>query len=156
RLNLYEQAMASYVLAAAVGAEDGKNWHKALTHARHAVIDRGNYLEPAIKPAAIDLNVLLEAKDGNYLGALCTYRRERAAGTNLSQQTVQIGENIASLVSAPAPLVVPAEIVAEERPNIPAQWVHPMLRHKFSFSAVKGNVKGFRLQCMATVLDSPV
>ena len=31
-----------------------------------------------------------------------------------------------------------------------------MLRSKFSFSAVKGNAKGFRLRCTSTILDSPV
>jgi hypothetical protein len=156
RLNLYEQAMGSYLMALALGSANAGNWHQALTHIRHALINNGTFLEPSVKPAAIDLDVLLEAQDGNYQEAFCTYRRERAVGTLLAPQTVQLGEKLAALLGGPAPLVIPAEIAADPRPGMPTQWVHPMVRHKFAFSAIKGNAKSFRLLCLGSVLDSPI
>ena len=67
-----------------------------------------------------------------------------------------MGEKIAGLLADPAPLVTPAQIFAGVRPNQPPLWLHPMLRQKFSFSAVHGNARNFRLQCAATVLESPI
>jgi hypothetical protein len=156
RLELYEETMASYLMALALISADAKNWHRSLAHIRHAVIGEGKFLDPQVKAGAIDLDVFFEVQNGNYKDAYCTYRRERAAGTALSSQTQQLGEKIGALVTASAPLVIPGEVFADERPALSTEWVHPMLRHKFSFSAIKGALKDFRLRCTATVLDSPV
>jgi hypothetical protein len=156
RLGLYEETMASYLMALALISGDGKNWHRSLAHIRHAVIDDGKFLDAAVKPSAIDLDVFFEAQNGNYKDAYCTYRREHAAGTVLSVQTQQLGEKLAALLTGAAPLVIPGEVVADERPALATEWAHPMLRHKFLFSAIKGALKDFRLRCTGTVLDSPV
>lgn len=156
RLGLYEEAMGSYLMALALVAADAKSWHQSLVHIRHAVINGGAFLDPAAKPGAMDLDVFFEAQNGNYKEAYCVYRQQRAAGTGLSVQTQQLGEKFAALLTAPEPLVIPAEVFADMRPGISAAWVHPMLRHKFSFSGVKGVLKNFHLQCTATTLDSPI
>ncbi|MBI1210053.1 MAG: TonB family protein [Alphaproteobacteria bacterium] len=156
RLDLYEEAMGSYLLALALGTADATNWPRALVHARHAVINNGAYLDPSVKPGAMDLDVLLEAQNGNYREAFCTYRRERTAGTQLSPQTMQLGEKIAALLSGREPLVIPGEVFADDRPRMRTEWVHPVLRHKFSFSAIKGALKSLHLQCTATTLDAPI
>jgi len=156
RLGLYARAMGSYYLALSLMNVDKKNWPEALIHIKHATFKDGSFLDKSVLAPAMGLRVALEAQDGNYKEAICTYRHMHTRGSPLPPEAVQTGEQTAALLDNPAPLVIPAVLHAAGSALAPMQWAHPMLRRKFSFNAVSGAVKSFRLMCTGALMEGPV
>lgn len=157
RLNLYEQTMVSFVLALVyAGKQDGP---RSLYHLRHATIEQAFFLDKTLAAAAVEMLVEAEAAYGNLKGALCAYDELKrvapasaAAGTRSAAIVAQIGRALKD----PAAVVVGGELASVFGDAQEAGWRHAMLRRKFSFATIAGEVKEFHLVCQTTVLDAPV
>ena len=98
RLNLYEAAMGSFILAVAYAHKE--DWERALYHARHANIDQGKYLEKAMVPHALALEIELNARTGNFREAVCGFERLRKVDATLAAPDSQLGKMIAGIDTA--------------------------------------------------------
>lgn len=155
--NLYEAAMGSYALALAYTQK--KDWPRALFHMRHAVINDQKYLIDDSRVPALASLVELESRNGNFLEALCAFDRlhpldpESARGAS---PAAKIAAQLETALADPAPLVIAGEIATHPQVDAPASWRHRLLRPKFSFAEVKGEVKSFSLSCIGSSLSSAV
>lgn len=157
RLNLYEEAMGSFVLALTYAQKT--DWQRAQFHIRHATIEDGYYLGKALKATAFAMQVEIEARNASYAEARCAFTELRlidessAAGTSEAAKTVG---RIESALADPKPLVSEATLAQHPMFEAPAVWRHALLRQKFSFARLKGEVKSFRLACVAAEHDAAV
>jgi TonB family protein len=157
RTNLYEAAVGSFALAIAYTRK--QDWVRALFHIRHAVLDDGQYLEQQMRPPARQLQVELEGRNGNLVEALCAFealqRIDRAAARNEGPAA----QNAAALRRAledPAPLVVPVRLTVHPLIDGPGVSRHRLLRPKFLFADIQGDVKSFKLACHGTTHTAAV
>ena len=157
RLNHYEQAMGSFVLGLAYTKKG--DWPRALFHIRHAVIEDANYLEPVPKKAALALLVELEARNGNLEEAVCALEDLRKVDPQAARPGGPAASNVARIeaaLAAPGPIAIDARLAQHPLIDAPAVWRHQLLRAKFSFDQIKGEVKSFRLACLGTTHEAPV
>lgn len=158
RLNLYEAAMGSFVLAIAYAHKE--DWERALYHMRHANIMQGEYLEKAMIPHALALEVELNARTGNFSEAVCGFERLRKADAKMAAPDSQLGKLMAGIDAAmkgKEPLGVDARLAKHPLvDDAPAVWRHRLLRSKFWFTQIKGEVKSYRLACAGTAHEAPV
>jgi tetratricopeptide (TPR) repeat protein len=157
RLNLYEEAMGSYLFAIAYTKKG--DWQRAAYHIRHAVIEDLKYLERSAWAPALALMVELETRDGNLVAALCAFERLRSRGSELANAESWVGRVVAKIeaaLSGTEPLVFEARLVTHPLFDAPAVWRHQLLRPKFAFAAIKGEVKSFRLACFGTSHEAQV
>ena len=154
RTNLYESAMASFALAVAHGQL--KDWRAALFHIRRATVGEGEFLEPAVKPNALALQVQLETDDGNYKGATCAHKLLLKANPAGDPEAAKIMAQIEAALKSPAPIAVQGRLAQNPAVEGPATWTHRLLRAKFHFAQIQGEAKSFRLICTGTVFDAAV
>ncbi len=157
RLNLYEEAMGSFALAIAY-AQKG-DWQRALFHIRHSTIEEGRYLEKSLQAHAFALQVELEARDWNFVAAECAFKSLRlidppsAAGTS---EPAEIIGRIHAAVNDAKPLIFEARLATSPLIEAPAVWRHQLLRGKFFFAELKGEVRSFRLACTGAAHEAPI
>lgn len=158
RLNLYEAAMGSFILAVAYAHKE--DWERALYHARHANISQGKYLEKGMVSHAHALEVELNARTGNFREAVCGFARLRKVDASLSAPDSQLGKMIAGIETAmkdKKPIGIDARLAKHPLvDDAPAVWRHRLLRSKFWFAEVKGDVKSYRLACAGTAHEAAV
>lgn len=157
RLNHYEQAMGSFVLALAYSKKN--DWPRALFHIRHAVIEDSQYLEPIAKKAALALQVELEARNGNLEESICAFQDLEKADPEAARPGGPAAATVARIneaLTAPGPIAIDARLAKHPLIDAPAVWRHQLLRSKFSFDRINGEVKSFRLVCVGTTHEAPV
>ncbi|MGH8672825.1 MAG: tetratricopeptide repeat protein, partial [Burkholderiales bacterium] len=157
RINLYEAAMGSYALALAYAQK--KDWPRALFHIRHAVISDQKYLIDEMRVPALAAQVELESRNGNFTEALCAFDKLHPIDPDSARGASPAAKAAAQLEAAladKAPLVINAELAVHPLIDAPAVWRHRLLRSKFSFSEVKGEVKSFALSCIGNTLTAAV
>lgn len=157
RLNLYEEAMGSFVLAIAFAHK--ADWPRALFHIRHATIESGTYLEKPLQPHAFALQVELEARDSSFVRAECAFKKLRSidpASAAGASEPAKIIARIHEAIRDPKPLIFEARLATQPLPEGPASWRHNLLRGKFSFAEINGEVKTFRLACTGAAHEAPV
>lgn len=157
RLNHYEQAMGSFVLGLAYSKKG--DWPRALFHIRHAVIQDAEYLERPAKKASFALLVELEARNGNLEESICAFQDLKKADPEAARPGGPLANtvaNIESALAAPGPIAIDARLAKHPLIDAPAVWRHQLLRSKFSFDQIAGEVKSFRLVCVGTTHEAPV
>jgi tetratricopeptide (TPR) repeat protein len=157
RTNLYEMAMGSYLLAVAY-ANKG-DWPRALLHIRHAVIADLDYLEKPLWAPALALQVELETRDGSLMEALCARDKLQSVDPASAAPESPVGKIVKRIETAlkdPGPLVSEARLTTNPLFEAPAVWRHRLMRSKFSFAEIKGEVKSFRLACVGTSHEAAV
>lgn len=154
RVNNYEVAMASFLLALA-HAQLGDR-HQALVHIRRATIAEGEFLEKNLQTDAFALKIQLETEDGNFKEAICAHQTLLKVNPSGDAAAAKLVDKIKAGLDNPAPLAVPAELSANAASDIPPNWWHPLLRSRFHFDQIQGEAKSFRLVCVATVLEAAV
>ncbi|NOT41430.1 MAG: TonB family protein [Alphaproteobacteria bacterium] len=151
RLNLYEQTLGSYLLALAyVQKQDGES---ALYHANHAVGEGVSYLDDATRTAARELIVKLLAQTGNVAGALCAINDLPPASR---PSFARLDMDLRNALASDSPLVSDGKILKQPLTDQPPTWRRKLMRGKFSFANINGEVASFRLACVATSFDSAV
>ena len=156
RLNLYEAAMGSFALALAYAGK--ADWPHAVYHIRHATNDL-DYLEKQLRVPALALQVELEARDGSLLEAMCAFKKLQSADPARAasdDSVTKMNARIEAAVTSPSPLMVDARLIKHPLFDEPAVWRHRLLRSKFSFAEIKGDVTSFRLACVGTAHEAPV
>jgi hypothetical protein len=149
-LTLYEQAKVSFALAYAY--EKLNDTARALFHVRHALIERGTFLEKGVVPAAQRLRLRLEVANGNFRYAACS--QPLPAGDKFDpagadrQATVRIVSDAMTKLGDPKPLVMDATLIAKPAGEEGGVWEHPLSRPKFKFSTFTGRADEFRLTCL--------
>lgn len=157
RLNHYEQAMGSFLLGVSYANKNDRP--RALFHMRHAVIEDGDYLENLSRPRAFALLVELEARNGNLNESLCAFedlRKIDAAAAGPESAAAKMAARINETLTAPGPIAIEAQLAKHPLVDAPAVWRHQLLRSKFSFDQIKGDVKSFRLTCVGTTHEALV
>ncbi len=157
RLNLYETTMGSFMLAIAY-AQKG-DWQRALFHIRHAVIEDGAYLEKSLRVIAFASQVELEVRHGNLAEAKCAFHQLRTIDSPSALGESKAAKMIATIdatLSNPKPLVTSATLATHPLLESAAVWRHQMLRPKFSFAEINGEVKSFRLACVGGSQEASV
>ncbi len=158
RLNTYEAAMGSFILAVAYAHKE--DWERALYHARHANIGQGKYLEKPIVSHAQALEVELNARTGNFREAVCGFEGLKKLDAKLTAPDSQLGGIMARIDAAmkgKEPMGVDARLAKHPLvDDAPAVWRHRLLRSKFWFAEIKGEVKSYRLACVGTAHEAPV
>lgn len=157
RLNLYEAAMGSYLLTIAYGQK--QMWDRAAFHARHATIEDGAYLERTARPDAYAHQVELEARVGNYVGALCAFedlKKIEKDPTTTRPELSRAVDAVSKAVNGQAPLATDGTLNVHQLSGGPATWRRALLRPKFYFNDIKGDVKALHLACMGTEFDAAV
>jgi TonB family protein len=151
RLNMYEQALGSYLLAFAYTQK--RDWENARYHAEHATVEEGKYLDDGTKAAAREMVVKLRAQTGDLAGALCALNDVApAARPPLAALEAEMRARLAS----DAPLVSDGKILKHPLADQPGTWRRKLIRRTFSFANIGGEVKSFRLACVTTDLDAVV
>jgi hypothetical protein len=163
-INLYELSLAKALLAKANYAQ--QKWQLALRNIRHATFahdgDLGEFLNRGMRRPALRLRVVLEAQDGNYRDALCSYLKliglpevdREASGAVSAARAEKAAADVLARVTDPKPLNIPAEIYSDQTGG--PMWTHPLLRAKFSFAEVTGKVDRFKLLCPLHRVDAAV
>jgi TonB family protein len=158
RLSLYEQAMGSFALAVAYAKRNDREL--ALYHIRHATIDAGEYLDKRTRAEAVEAEAELQALNGNFVDALCTYEVLPSvpgyAPTANAAETRNLMDRVKELMADPKPLVFEGRLIERPFAAGSAVWRHPLMRRKFSFADVKGEAKTFQLACLAAAHQSAV
>lgn len=151
RLNLYETAMSSYLLAVAYAKKE--DWESARYHIEHAVSEDGAFLNKSLKPEAMALLIKLRAQATDLGGALCGFHtvsaEQRAAMASLEA-------DIRARLVSEGPLVSDGKLLKHPIADQPGAWRRQLLRRKFSFANVSGEAKSFRLACVAAGLEGPI
>lgn len=157
-LTLHEQTMLSYLLALAYS--NLGDVPRALQHIRHATIDGRKYLDPKVLRGASRLQLMLEAKDGNFHYVVCwSPEVSLQADADDPQSDVEAARTVTAVRAAltnPAPLALAATLATNPWVGGAAQWEHRLLRRKFAFDSISGGVKNLRLVCQTEVIESPV
>lgn len=157
RLNLYEAAMGSFALA--LGFSQKKDWPRALYYIRHAVINDRQYLVEGTRVPALTTQLELEFRNGNYTEALCAYDRLRtldAATAKGESPAAKMAAQIKTALGAKEPLAIDATLSTHPLVDGTGIWRHRLLRSKFSFTEIKGNVKSFKLACVGSTMAAAV
>lgn len=151
RLNLYETAMSSYLLAIAYANK--QEWENARYHIEHAVTHDGDYLNKELKSEAMALLIKLRAQATDLGGALCAFHKVDA-----QQRTAlaALEANIRSRLLSDGPLVSDGKLIKHPLADQPGTWRRQLLRRKFSFANVTGEAKSFRLSCVAASIENAV
>ena len=158
-LTLYEQAKVSFALAFAY--EKSNDTLRALAHIRHALVERGAYLEKAVVPAAQRMRLRIEVANGNLLYAACAAPLPPAdtafdpTGADL-KATTKVVDDVMKKLASEKPLQVDATLVAKSGGGKTAVWEHPLSRRRFKFAALVGSVNEFRLSCIRQLTNGPV
>jgi hypothetical protein len=151
RTNLYEAAMGSFVLALAYTRK--RDWPRALFHIRHAVFNDTQYLERQLRRPGLQLQVELEGRNGNLVEALCAFEElkkiDEAAARNEGPSAANAVLYKKALEDA-APLVIAVQLAAHPLIEGPGVSRHRLLRSKFWFADIQGEVKSFTLACHGT------
>lgn len=150
RLNLYEMALGSYLLALAHAQK--QDWENARYHAEHATHDP-RYLDDATRAAAQELSVRARANTGDLVGALCALQGLTPAAR---QTLASLEADARGRLAANGPLVSDGKILKHPLADQPGTWRRKLARRKFSFANVNGDVRSFRLACVAASLDAAV
>ncbi|MFM9862828.1 MAG: energy transducer TonB [Micropepsaceae bacterium] len=151
RLNLYEQAMGSYLLALAYAQK--QDAESARYHAEHAVAEGARHLDGATRTAARELIVKLLAQTGNVAGALCAINDLPPASR---PSFARRGMDLRNALASDTPLVSDGKILKQPLTDQPPNWRRKLMRRKFSFANFNGEVKSFRLACVTTSFESAV
>jgi tetratricopeptide (TPR) repeat protein len=157
RINLYEIAMGSFVLA--VAHAKNENWPKALLHIRHAVLAKLKFLNKPMRAPALELQVELAARDGSLAEALCAHQKLGSiepSSASLESPAGKIAARIRAALDSSAPLALDARLANNPLFDAPAVWRRGLLRRKFSFAEIKGEVRSFRLACQGAELEATV
>lgn len=157
RINLYEAAMGSLALAVAYARKS--DWPRAVYHVRHAMIEDLNYLDKPLRGSALVLLVELETRDGSLARAICAFRKLQTTDPALAKSdgaAANMNARVEAVLKTPAPIVVDAQLTKHQLFDSPGVWRHQLLRSKFSFIEIKGEVKSFRLACFGTAHEAPV
>lgn len=146
---LYEQAKVAFALAFAY--EKLNDMPRALGHLRHALLERGSFLEKAVVPAAQRLRMRLEVANGNFHYAACAPPLPASdsfdpTGADL-KETMRIANEAKKSLASAAPLTVEAGLMADPGGSKRGVWEHPLSRRKFKFASLIGQVSEFRLTC---------
>jgi TonB family protein len=158
RLNLFELATISFALAYAY--QQSNEPHKALPHIRHAMIEDGRFLEKRIANPAKRLRIRLEARAGNLRYVACApqladtddFDPKGADRKDLSR----IVASTTTLLKSTSPLVKAAKIEPPADEDDPGMWEHDLIRRKFSFAAVTGELTKFRANCIVHLVEDEV
>lgn len=158
RLNLYEAAMGSFVLAVAYMQKE--DWERALYHARHANIYQGKYLEKGMVPHAHMQEIELNARTGNFREAVCGFEQLKKVDAKLAAPDTPLGkmmEGLDAAMKAKDPLGIDGRLAKHPLvDDAPAVWRHRLLRSKFWFTQINGEVKSYRLACAGTSHEAAI
>jgi tetratricopeptide (TPR) repeat protein len=157
RLNLYEAAMGSFLLATAYSNKG--EWERALSHIGHATIEKEQFLERGMRPHARAMEVELNARTGNFRDAVCLFEQMKKSDPAMTAPDTELSKIMAGVTAAvqdPKPLAMDARLVQNPLIDGPAVWRHRLHRSKFWFADVKGEVKSFRLACLGTFHDASI
>jgi hypothetical protein len=92
---------------------------------------------------------VLQTNQKRYAAALNTYRKMKQMKPPVTDAEVErVADEIKRMVDGPAAISFPGEIeyrsgCEEGKPN----WQHELLRRKFAFDEIEGNVDTFELRC---------
>jgi TonB family protein len=151
RLNLYELSMGSFVLALAYAQKN--NWEKAALHISHSTMENGKYLPKSIRGHARALEVEMHARTGNFFIAVCGFAELKKTDPEFAPPDGGLAKMVGGIQAAlrkPDPIAVDAHLTSNPLIDAPGMWHHQLLRSKFWFAEMKGQVKSFRLACTAT------
>jgi TonB family protein len=158
RLNLFELATISFALAYAYSQANEPQ--KALPHIRHAMIEDGRFLEKRIANPAKRLRIRLESQAGNSRYVACAPALAETddfdpKGTD-RKDVQRIVASTSTLLKSASPLVKTARILPPEDEDDPGVWEHDLIRRKFSFAAVTGELMKFRASCVVHLVEDEV
>ena len=158
RLNLFELSTISFALAYAYAQANEP--HKALPHIRHAMIEDGRFLERRVVNPAKRLRVRLESLAGNPRYVACA---PQLADTDdfdpkgADRKDLQrIITNTTMLLKSTAALVTAAKVGRPDDEDDPGLWEHDLIRRKFSFATIAGEVTKFRATCVVHLVEDEV
>lgn len=152
--NIYEQANASYLLAYAY-AQKG-DFQLAHFHVDHAFIENGKYLAKQVMAEALGLAVQLRAYNGDFSGAKRAFMGLRELDPGAGGRPATIAAQIDAAIASPAPLITDVRLVKHPLIDAPGVWHHELLRSRFLFAAINGEVRLFRLACKGAFHEAPV
>lgn len=148
RLNLYEIAMGSQVAGLAYAKKS--DWPNALFHMRHAVIGDLAYLDKEMRSTALSVLTELELRLGNLDEGFRAFERLRGVDPKAAQPDGILGKMVTRMkdgLAAPGPISIAGRLAQHPLVDAPAVWRHRLLRSKFSFQNIRGEVKTFALLC---------
>jgi hypothetical protein len=155
-LNLYEYTLTSYGMAMSyLGLGDRR---RALLQLRRTAIGAGKYVDKGIVRSTFALLAELEARDGSPRAALCAFEtlKQKMPAYQPSQSLLDVLAGAERDLTGTLPVRTDAELVESGREEIPTQWSHGLLRDTFSFAALQGGVKTYRVTCPTTVIEGDV
>jgi TonB family protein len=155
---LYEQAKIGFALAFAY--EKSNDMPRALAHLRHALVERGRFVEKAVVPAAQRLRMRLEVANGNLHYAACAPALAGGdtfdpGGADL-KQTAKTADDAKARLKSAAPLSIDASLVADPGSGKGGVWEHTLTRRKFKFASFVGQVSEYRLTCIRQATKTTV
>jgi TonB family protein len=153
RLNLHEQVAASFLLAVAYAKKN--DFLRAHVHIRHAALENYEYVGPDSRAPAISLHVELETRTGNLAEALCAFEAMPDEGLRGESSAAKAIVGVRTALKDAGPLPIEAQLAVHPAGQS-AVWGHRLLRRKFSFAEVKGEVSGFRLACIGAKREGAV
>jgi TonB family protein len=157
-LTLFERARISFALAYAY--ERSKDMPRALVHIRHALIEKGKFLEKAVQPAAQRLRLRVEVATGNFHFAACAPplpESDKFDPTGADRkETVKVIEDALTTLASSEPLTVRASLIASAADDEGGMWEHPLSRRKFKFASLVGQIQEYRLNCVRQVSSGAV
>jgi len=109
-----------------------------------------------VRKPALAIQVGLETDNGSYKGAICAYKvllKVDPAGDEHAAGTIK---KIETALANPIALAVPGRIWANPALEGPAFWSHALLRARFHFAEIKGDLKSFRLTCTGATFEAAV
>jgi TonB family protein len=149
-LTLFERARVSFALAFAF--EKSNDPARALGHIRHALIEKGSFLEQAMVPAAQRQRLRLEVANGNFHYAACAPPLPAADKFDPTgaerKDTAKIVDDAVKKLTSGTPLTIDATLTADAAGGDSGVWEHPLSRRKFKFSTFTGVADAFRLSCV--------
>ncbi len=158
RLNMYELATISFALAYAYNQSNEPQ--KALPHIRHAMIEDGKYLEKRIFNPAKRLRIRLESRVGNLRYVACAPALADTDDFDPNgadrKDLMRIIASTTTLLKSTSPLVKAAKIDQPDDEDKPGMWEHDLIRRKFSFAAITGELTKFRASCVVHLVEDEV
>jgi TonB family protein len=154
-MNLYEQAKFSLMAAMAYSrlGEPQRAWK----HARRAIFGDGEFLSKDDAGRAWRLHRILSIANGDYLKTLCEEKRPaiaaRGADTVSDAELERVEAEVRKAAATPDVLSLPAVLAPADNGGV---WEHPLLRRKFGFDAIRGEVTDFRLVCTREIVEGKV
>jgi len=157
RLNLYELAMGSYVVGLAYAKK--RDWENALLHMRHTAIEDFDYLEKPMRSLALVMLIELDIRAGNMHTAFRWFEKLQEVDPQAARAdgpSAKMVARVREALAAPGPIAIAARLSKHPLIDAPAVWRHRLLRSKFVFQDIAGDVKSFQLVCVAAKHDAPV